>query len=196
MAEGGLIVEAKVIARCCFENSYWVGALVNEGDKFLGSMVHHEMKHKRMGAKTIFSTTGGQGEIGGKLQGAMGELRQWMRDYKQYEDSPTLDPKEVCKRAQSATYMFYQYLSWEAHPSAETLNRYYDPQDASGALRINVEPAVWDAEVIVMLGLMCSAVLIVFRGIVYLLGRDTTAVTTMEAEFQVLTERSGPLFQF
>src|SRR5258708_22705971 len=32
LAESGFIVEAKVIARCCFENSYWVGALLKEGD--------------------------------------------------------------------------------------------------------------------------------------------------------------------
>jgi hypothetical protein len=74
--EGGSIVEAKVIARCCLENSYWVRALANQGDKFLSSMGHHEMKHKRTGAKTIFSTTGGlQDEIGDKLQGEIGELR-------------------------------------------------------------------------------------------------------------------------
>jgi hypothetical protein len=63
----------------------WVGALVKEGDKFRASMVQHEMKHKRMRAQTIFSTTGGlKGQIGNKL-------RQWMRDHTQ-EDSPTLDP--------------------------------------------------------------------------------------------------------
>ncbi len=59
LSEGGFIVEAKVIARCCFENSYWVGALVKEGDKFRASMVQHEMKHKRMRGQTVFSTTTG-----------------------------------------------------------------------------------------------------------------------------------------
>jgi Family of unknown function (DUF5677) len=127
LTEGAFIVEAKVIARCCFENSYWVGALVKEGDKFRASMVQHEMKHKRMRAQTIFSTTGGlKGQIGNKL-------RQWMRDHKQYEDSPTLDPKEVCQRAENESYMFYQHLSWDAHPSIQTLNRYYEPPDPDGA---------------------------------------------------------------
>jgi hypothetical protein len=97
LAESEFIVEAKVIARCCFENLYWVGALLKEGDKFRSSMVQHEMKHKRMGAKTLFSTTRGlKGEGGDKL-------RQWMRDHKEYEDSPTLDPKEVCGRAGNET---------------------------------------------------------------------------------------------
>jgi hypothetical protein len=159
LAESGFVVEAKVIARCCFENSYWVGAVVKEGDKFRKSMVHHEMKHKRMRARTIFSTTGGlQGEIGDKL-------RQWMRDHKQYEDSPTLDPKAVCDRAENESYMFYQYLSWDAHPSIETLNRYYDPPDADGVPGIEVEPVVRDAEIIEMLNLMCLAVIGVFLGV-------------------------------
>ena len=30
LANGGLVVEAKTIARSCYENSYWVGALVRE----------------------------------------------------------------------------------------------------------------------------------------------------------------------
>jgi hypothetical protein len=85
LTERGFIVEAKVIARCCFENSYWVGALVKEGDKFRTSMVQHEMKHKRMRAQTIFSTTAKTGGLEGKIGD---KLRQWMRDHKEYEDSP------------------------------------------------------------------------------------------------------------
>lgn len=89
LTEAALIVDAKVIARCCFENWYWVGALVIEGDKLRTLMIQHEMKHKRMRAQTIFGTTSGlKGEIGDKL-------RQWMRDHKRYEDSPTVDPKTV-----------------------------------------------------------------------------------------------------
>jgi Family of unknown function (DUF5677) len=182
LTEGAFIVEAKVIARCCFENSYWVGALVKEGDKFRASMVQHEMKHKRMRAQTIFSTAGGlEGKIGDKL-------RQWMRDHKQYEDSPTLDPKAVCERAENESYMFYQHLSWDAHPSIETLNRYYEPPDADGVPGIDVDPVVRDAEVIEMLNLMCLAVIGVFLGVADLLGQDNTPTSTMAAEYKALTE--------
>jgi hypothetical protein len=175
LAESDFIVEAKVIARCCFENSYWVGALLKEGDKFRSSMVRHEMKHKRMRAQTLFSATRG-------LKGAVGDkLRQWMRDHKEYEDSPTLDPKEVCGRAGNESYMFYQQLSWDAHPSIETLNRYYDPPDADGAPGIDVDPPVQDAEVIEMLNLLCLAVIGVFLGVAELLEQDTTPTGTMAA---------------
>ena len=187
LVEGGFIVEAKVIARCCFENSYWVGALVKEGDKFRASMVHHEMKHKRMRAQTIFSTTGGlKDDIGNKL-------RQWMRDNKQYEDSPTLDPKAVCERAENESYMFYQHLSWDAHPSIETLNRYYEPPDVDGAPGIDVDPIVRDTEVIEMLNLMCLAVIGVFLGVGDLLGQDNRPTGAMATEYKTLTERSSQM---
>jgi hypothetical protein len=187
LAEGGFIVEAKVIARCCFENSYWVGALVKEGEKFRTSMVLHEMKHKRMRAQTIFSTTGGlKDRIGDKL-------RQWMRDHKQYEDSPTLDPKAVCERAANESYMFYQHLSWDAHPSIETLNRFYEPPDADGAPGIDVSPVVRDAEMIEMLNLICLAVIGVFLGVAELLGQDSRPTDMMAAEYKMLTEDSSQM---
>lgn len=188
LVESGFIVEAKTIARCCLENSYWVGALLKEGNKFRTSMVQHEMKHKRMRAQTIFSTTAKTGEL---QPGIKDKLRQWMRDHKEYADSPTLDPKAVCERAENESYMFYQHLSWDAHPSVETLNRYYEPPDANGAPGIDVSPIVRDAEVIEMLNLMCLAVITVFLGVVELLGQDNATTQMIAAEFKALTERTG-----
>jgi Family of unknown function (DUF5677) len=187
LTEGGFIVEAKVVARCCFENSYWVGALVKEGDKFLTSMVQHEMRHKRMRAQTIFSTAA---KTGGLEVEISDKLRQWMRDHKKYEDSPTLDPKAVCERAENESYMFYQHLSWDAHPSIETLNRYFEPGDANGAPGIDVSPVVQDAEVVEMLNLMCLAVIGVFLGVGELLGQDNMPSGKMAAEYQALTART------
>jgi hypothetical protein len=89
--------------------------------------------------------------------------------------------------------MFYQHLSWDAHPSIETLNRYYDPPDADGAPGIDVDPPVRDAEVIDMLNLLCLAVIGVFLGVAELLEQDTTPTGKMAAEYQALTERSGQM---
>jgi hypothetical protein len=186
LTEIGCIVEAKAIARCCFENWYWVGALVKEGDKFREAMVQHEMKHKRMRAQTLFATTRGlKGEIGEKL-------RQWMRDHKQYEEAPTFDPKEVCERADNKSYVFYQHLSWDTHPSIETLNRYYDQPDENGAPGINVEPVINDAEVIEMLNLMCLAVIGVFFGVAELLGQANAPISRMAAEYQEVSKQTSP----
>ena len=87
--------------------------------------------------------------------------------------------------------MFYQHLSWDAHPSIETLNRYYEPQDADGAPGIDVEPVVRDADVIEMLNLTCLAVIGVFLGVGELLGQDNTPTGTIAAEYKALTELTG-----
>lgn len=188
LSESGFIVEAKVVARCCFENSYWVGALVCEGDKFRTSMVQHEMKHKRMRAQTIFSTTAKADGLAGDVSD---KLRQWLRDHKEYEESPTLDPKAVCERAKNESYIFYQHLSWDAHPSLETLNRYFEPPDASGAPGIDVSPRARDAEIIEMLNLMSLAVITVFLGVGELLGQDNVSIGQMAAEYTALTEAAS-----
>ena len=87
--------------------------------------------------------------------------------------------------------MFYQHLSWDAHPSIETLNRYFEPPDATGAPGINVKPAVRAAEVIEMLNLLCLAVIGVFLGVGELLGQDNVPTGTMAAEYKTLTENTG-----
>src|SRR5690348_271799 len=46
------IIEARVIARCCYENSLWVLGLVKEGQKFKNEVLGHEMKHRRITLQT------------------------------------------------------------------------------------------------------------------------------------------------
>jgi len=70
------IVEARVIARCCYENSLWVLGLVKEGQKFKNEMLGHEMKHKRITLQTVFSS---RVEL---EEDREEKLRQWMRDTK------------------------------------------------------------------------------------------------------------------
>jgi hypothetical protein len=85
-----------------------------------------------------------------------------MRDYKEYEDSPTLDPKAQSERAEYESYMLYPQLSWDAPPSIETPNRHHEPADANSVRGIDVDPIVRDRHVIEMLNLMCLAVIAVF----------------------------------
>ena len=87
--------------------------------------------------------------------------------------------------------MFYQHLSWDAHPSIESLNRYYEQPDANGAPGIDVSPVVRDAEVIEMLNLMCLAVIGVFLGVGELLGQDNVPAGKMAAEYKALTESTA-----
>jgi hypothetical protein len=83
------------------------------------------------------------------------------------------------------------HLSWDAHPSIETLNRYFEPPDADGAPGIDVNPVVRDSEVIEMLNLMCLAVIGVFFGVGELVGQDDEPTGGMAAEYMALTEHTS-----
>jgi hypothetical protein len=143
------------------------------------------MKHKRMRAKTIFETAE---EFRGSEIAE--KLRQWMREHKGYEDSPTLDPKAVAIRAQNQSYMFYQQLSWDAHPSIQTLNRYYVAPDQDGVPGIDAAPTVPEEEAVETLNLMCLAAIGVLLGVRDLLG-SSAQIEAIAREYQNLTNLSG-----
>ena len=184
------VVEARTISRCLYENQYWVLALLKEGDRFRTDMVNHEMRHKYMRMQTLF-----QNPIG-LTEEQKENMRQWKRDHKKYEDAPTLDPKGVAKRSESESYLFYQHLTWDGHPSIETLNRYYVAVDESGNPGIDVQPKTKPDEIIETLNLLCLPVIGVFFGVNELLSGNkqaTPAIGAVAAEYQRLTERTRGL---
>jgi hypothetical protein len=187
MIDNSCIVEARILSRCCYENQYWIMALNNDGEKFRGEMVQHEMKHKRMRMQTLFESRVG-------LDDQMEDrLRNWMRDNKKWSDAKTFDPKNVAKRGPDQSYVFYQHLSWDAHPSVETLNRYYVPPKSDGIPGIDVEPASKPEEVVETLNLLCLPVIGVLLGVSELLGYAETpaGIASAAAEYKRLTEETG-----
>jgi hypothetical protein len=36
MAERGMVVAARTLFHCCFENAFWIGALLKDGNRFIG----------------------------------------------------------------------------------------------------------------------------------------------------------------
>jgi len=121
MAERGMVVEAGALARCCFENAFFVGALRNEGDKFLAEVqmtdrysvktmarwlvqVPDRLQHAPQGAKR-------------RLEGLINEIRQQIPGFERAEFK-ALDGRDEA-------YVHYAVLSRDAaHPSAQSLDRY------------------------------------------------------------------------
>jgi hypothetical protein len=125
MAERGMVVEAGALARCCFENAVFVGALRNEGDKFLAEVqmtdrysvktmarwlvqVPDRLQHAPQGAKR-------------RLEGLINEIRQQIPGFERAEF------KALAGRAGlDDAYVHYAVLSRDAaHPSAQSLDRYF-----------------------------------------------------------------------
>src|ERR1700730_1543360 len=84
------IVEARTIARCCFENQYWAAALIEEGEKFTRKMVDDEMKHRTARGQLIF-----QNDLDLDPD-VSARLRGWLKIANQrFSDAKTLNPKQV-----------------------------------------------------------------------------------------------------
>jgi Family of unknown function (DUF5677) len=184
------IVEARAISRCLYENQYWVLALLKDGDKFRSDMVNHEMRHKRTRMQTLFQNKDGL------TAEQFGQMREWMREHEKYEDAPTLDPKAVAKRSGNESYIFYQHLTWDGHPSIETLNRYYVSPDENGVPGIDIQPQTKPGEIIETLNLLCLPVIGVFFGVNELITGSTivpAALGEVAAEYKQLTEVTGGL---
>jgi hypothetical protein len=49
-----LVVEARVLVRSCYENFFWIGGLIAEGDKFAKKMLHADVKSKQTRAEFIY----------------------------------------------------------------------------------------------------------------------------------------------
>lgn len=182
------IVEARIVARCCYENHLWALGLVRGGRKFKDDMIGDEMRHKRTNMQTLFSSRAALDED------RMAKMRQWMRDTKHWEDADTLSPKGVAKETGDRSYIFYQYFSLDAHPSIHTLNRYFEEAKAAeDSPTIIVEPEVNDAEIVETLNLLCLPVIGVFLGVSHLLGQEEVApwLYTIAQEYQRLTELSS-----
>jgi hypothetical protein len=161
------IVEARAIVRCCYENSLWAHGLLKGGQKFKNEMMGHEMKHKRITIQTVLSSRAELEEDNEE------KLKQWMRDTKDWEASGTITPKGVAKMTADESYLFYQYLSLDAHPTVHTLSRYFDETDGDAGA-IVVEPEVQLSEETETLFLVCLPVLGVLLHSSQLLGHKET----------------------
>ena len=84
------VIEARVITRCCLENSFWVGCLIEDGVKFTREMLGDEMHHRLKRGQSLFASAlplGDEVEL---------RLREWMRTHaKQFESARRLNPKDV-----------------------------------------------------------------------------------------------------
>jgi hypothetical protein len=184
LIRGGRILEARVLVRNCFENSFWVGRLVKDGQKFLSEVLEDEKKRRNMRGQTLFDN-----QV--NLEGESGlNFRKWMRDNKDWTNSKTLDVKSMARNTSfRKAYVFYSELSTDAHPSTDTLSRYLVEPDQDGTPGIDFEPAVKMDEVIDTLDLNALAVIGVLVGVNQIVGAgvDFEALAT---EYQALQQQT------
>jgi hypothetical protein len=121
LIEAGLIVEARMLVRCCLENGFWVEQLLAEGDKFVRKMAADEARSRKVRGEAAMSRKDALTDE------ARDRLRAQLREInKDWPDAVSLNPKAVAMNGVLADgYLLYTQLSADsAHATLTSLARH------------------------------------------------------------------------
>jgi hypothetical protein len=125
MAERGMAAEAGTLARCCFENAFFLGTLRKEEDNFLAEMQMADRYSVKATPRWLVRIPDrpehAPRRAKQRLEGLINEIKQ---------QTPGFEPAKfeaLANRAGVAdAYVHYAILSREAaHPSAQSLDRHF-----------------------------------------------------------------------
>lgn len=156
LIENGLLVEARILVRCCFENTFWLAGLHSQGDKFVRKMLHDEMRSRQVRGEMVLS------KKPLLLEGVEKRLREQLRAInKKWPDAKSLSPKDVALSGLLRDgYLIYSQLSADAaHPTVTSLHRHVGHCETDGEALIEVVPAPKDDEIVMTWDWACNAML-------------------------------------
>lgn len=182
------IVEARTIARCCFENSLFVAALAREGEKFVQDMKSHELATRKSRGELLMRDTADQPDQAAKV-----ELREYLRrTASEIDKRPSLDPKGVSMRGGLAlSYNFYSLLSADAaHPTFTSLDRHIDKLPNGDAKGFIVNPVSEPGERAETLEYLAQAAIGVLVGVneMWAAPKEDALLSELIAEFSRVGE--------
>jgi hypothetical protein len=182
LAKVGRTLEARILVRNCFENSFYVARLAKDGNKFVAEMLEDEKKRRVARGQLLFEH---QLEFEAEVES---KLRKWMKEHKTWTNGDTLSPKGISKKtAIEKSYVFYSELSVDAHPSTDALSRYLLPADKYGRPGIDLEPPLKPEELVDTLTLNACAMLSVLFGVNEVMeGQGSQLLTDLANEYQAL----------
>jgi hypothetical protein len=188
LTDSDLVVEARILVRCCFENAFWIAGLHGEGDKFVGKMLQDEMRSRKVRGELVFSRNF---ELSEEVEK---RLREQLRSInRSATDLKSLSPKDVALRGLLRDgYLIYTQLSSDAaHPTVTSLHRHVGSTEKDEEALIEVVPAPKQEEIIQTWDWACNAMLGACVGVNEILG-GTPAGLRLEAianQYQALTTR-------
>jgi hypothetical protein len=153
------IVEGRTITRCCYENLFAIGALHEDGEKFIREMAEdHKASRKARGELLLQQTSAlPEQEWQPKLQAFLAGLG------KNQSKRRALDPKAVASRGPLYKgYVYYADLSANAaHPTLDSLERYLGRgiENDEPVRTIDIEPVVNPVERRMTLLMVCETLL-------------------------------------
>jgi Family of unknown function (DUF5677) len=162
LLEIGLIVEARTLTRCIFENLFVQGSLAERGDEFVQQMVDDAAKSRQSRGSWVLGWLDeqeGESPYEERLRETMDKLREL------YPKPRAINFAEITKgsRLENA-YLWYKQLSSDAaHPSLEALTRHITKK-ADGSIFVSIEPAASEKDYLDTIEWACQALLGVIVG--------------------------------
>jgi hypothetical protein len=151
-----LAVEARVLARCCYENMFTIGGLHAEGDEFAKKMIEDNEAGRKGRLRFTLETPAIFKSLSAQMQNAVKKAHDTLAAAPK---TGFLMPKHVSGSAFKETYLVYSQFSGDAaHPTIMALARHWGPANSKTAY-FDVEPEAKDSELDETLHLACIAVI-------------------------------------
>ena len=167
VAREGLVVEARTLARSCFENLFLIPNLIEKGDEFVKAMYDHERRSIRSQSEFLLEDLDDLDPFAAEMAT---RLRARLRAIKDLSpNAKLLHVKDVASGTElKRAYLFYSQLSADAaHPTIRALRRHLIliVENGERVLGLDVHPVERGAEVADTLNIACNAVLGVCVGV-------------------------------
>ena len=192
MAERGLIVEARTLARTCLESTFALVAGVKDQEEFVPKMIAHSADHRSKAANWLLNRANREDFLSDDSEA---KLRAFLA--KQGDDGETLAAfhiQDMARRAQlEDMYIFYRTLSGDAaHPTLDAISRYVDGIEP-GNFNIKWGPNCGAEEITDTVLLSCSFVFASCVAINELTKNETVAadLERLFVRYKDLSERHG-----
>lgn len=124
LIERGMVVEARTLARSCYENMYCLVSLQKFGSEFSARMIGDDLASRKATANWLLQREARLDYAGAD---AAKKLRETVYEIDaNHENIGRHVFEQIAERAEIGDmYMFYRQLSWDAaHPSLQALSRY------------------------------------------------------------------------
>jgi hypothetical protein len=145
LLKAGHAVEARTLARCCFENMFLIGGLYAEGTEFVRLMKEDDEEGRRLKAKVAHDMEAFE-NLSPAIQLALEAFMQKNAKPK----GKLLAPKTASRKSDfREAYIAYSQLSSDAaHPSLSALKRYITAEEEDGTAfpSIDVVPTLGEHE--------------------------------------------------
>jgi uncharacterized protein (DUF4415 family) len=155
MAERGMVVEARTLARTCLESTFCLAAIVKGDSDFTEKMLRDEFANRKKKANWLLS-------VPERLQHCKPDAMQRLREYVEnlndtWDSLSALGIEEMARTAGlHDLYIFYRELSGDAaHPTITALNRYIVNDEGHEVREIRWGPKCNPSEIADTLNIAC-----------------------------------------